>query len=157
MKYYPIAVNLSGREVLVVGGGKVAERKIDTLLESKAKIKVVSPEFTENIERLAKLRKIVLIRRKYKLFDIKGAQLIITATNDKKVNKEISRLANKKNILVNVVDNSSLSNFISPAIFHKGKAIITVYSDGKDPVLSRDLKNFLKEHWGEFLSYRDRL
>jgi len=58
---------------------------------------------------------------------------------------------------VNVVDRARLSDFISPALLYMPKAIVAIYTEGKDPVLSRDLKNFLKERWDEFLSYRDRL
>ena len=69
----------------------------------------------------------------------------------------MSLWARKRSILVNVVDDPDLSDFISPAVFRSHNALVTVYSDGKNPVLSRDLKNYLKEQWNDFIAYRDRL
>lgn len=156
MKYYPIAVDLFGKQALVVGGGKVAERKTISLLKGRAGIRVVSPVLTPRLNRLAKSGKIAWNKRCVSKKDINGADIIIAATGNSAVNKNVSKWAKEKNVLVNVVDNSGLSDFISPAIVRQGKALIAVYTDGKDPVLSRDLKNYLKDHWDAFLSYRRR-
>lgn len=155
--YYPIALKLKGKDVLVVGGGQVAERKAKTLLSFGAQVKVVSPILTSKLKKLYLQRKIRWIKRKVESCDFKGISLVIAATNDEFVNRTVSKWAKKQNILVNVVDNAGLSDFISPAIFGKGGTVIAVSTNGKDPVLSRDLKNFLKEKWDDFLSYRDRL
>ncbi|MEW5758907.1 MAG: bifunctional precorrin-2 dehydrogenase/sirohydrochlorin ferrochelatase [Candidatus Omnitrophota bacterium] len=157
MRYYPIALNLANKKVLVVGAGKIGKRKINRLLECRAKVKVVSICANKDIRIKAKLKKIVLLRRPYKTSDTKNADLIIAATNNKTLNQRISQLANKKRVLVNVVDDSYLSNFISPAILRREKSIVAVYSDAKDPKLSKDLKNFIEDKWNEFLSYRSGL
>jgi siroheme synthase-like protein len=155
--YYPIALKVEGANVLVIGGGNVGTRKVKTLLASGAKVKVVSPLITGQLRRLYKAGKISYTKRKYKSSDLASAVLAIAATNDEKTNALVSKDARQKGILVNVVDNAKLSDFISPALLSRGRAIIAVYTDGREPVLSRDLKNFLKEHWNEFLSYRSKL
>ena len=155
--YYPVALNLEGKPAIVIGGGEVAQRKVKSLLKSGAKVKVVSPELTPDLLSLFKQRKIRLVLRKVRPGDLKAAHIIIAAKADQAVNKSISLWARRNKILVNVVDQPQLSGFISPAVLRRNKAIVAVYTDGLAPVLSRDLKNFLKEHWDDFLSYRRRL
>jgi len=157
LKYYPIALKLKNRTALVIGGGKVAERKIKTLLQFGARVRVVSPDLTAELRKLVKFRRIAWLESVVRVSDLKGADLIIAATSDVVVNKKISAWAKRRRILVNVVDGPGLSSFISPAILRIPRAIVAVYTHGLDPVLSRDLKNFLKENWDVFLSYRDRL
>ncbi|MCK9554348.1 bifunctional precorrin-2 dehydrogenase/sirohydrochlorin ferrochelatase [bacterium] len=155
--YYPIAIKLKDRTAIVVGGGKVAERKVQTLLEFGACVRVISPELTARLQKLSRFRRITWTRRVVRSSDIKGADIVIAATSDVTVNKNVSRLAKRAGIQVNVVDNPALCSFISPAVFHASDAVVAVYTHGRDPVLSRDIKNFLKEQWDVFLSYRDRL
>lgn len=155
--YYPIALRLKGRRVLIVGGGKVAERKVKKLLEIGARVRIVSPCLTVGLRKLLKDKKINWLNRAARSLDARGMDIVIAATEESAVNRDVSRWAKERGALVNVVDQPSLSSFISPAILRRRKAIIAVYTDGKDPVLSRDLKNFLKEHWDEFMSYRHRL
>lgn len=155
--YYPIALKLKGKTALVVGGGEVAERKVKTLLRFGARVRVVSPDLTPVLRRLFKFRRVTWLNRVVRSLDVDGADIIIAATSDTTVNKKISRWARRRGILVNVVDRVKLSSFISPAILPASKAVVAVYTHGRDPGLSRDLKNFLKEHWDVFLSYRNRL
>lgn len=142
---------------MVAGGGKVAARKVLSLLMAGALVKVVSPELGFRLTQLNENNKISAIKRKIRKSDLVNAALVISATDDNFVNQKVSIWAKEMNILVNVVDNSNLSTFISPAVLPKAKALVAIYTDGRDPVLSRDLKNFIKEHWDEFISYRDRL
>ena len=157
MEYYPVAVRVEGAYVLVVGGGKVAQRKVVGLLKAGARVTVISPKVTSTLDRLAKRAELTWLKRKVSKNDIAKARIVIAATNDVLVNRNVSLWSKKQKILVNIVDNSVLSTFISPAVFKKSKAIIAVNSNARDPKLSRDLKNFFKEHWNEFLSYRRRL
>jgi len=157
MNYYPIAIKLENRLALVIGGGKVAQRKILALCETGARIKVVSPKLTPLLKRLAKKKYITWIQRNVHNSDLPGAAIIIAATDNSGVNRAVSRWAERARILVNVVDKTSLSDFIAPAVFRIKRGIVTVYTDGRDPKLSRDIKNFLKEKWNDFLSYRNRL
>ena len=157
MRYYPVAVNLKRKDVLVAGGGEVAERKVKALLEAGARVKVVSPDFSAGLKRLAEAGKIRWVKRRVVSRDVFKAAVVIAATSEHDTNRKVSIWAGKAGALVNVVDKPGLSDFISPAVIRKGRVIVAVYTDGKDPVLSRDLKNFLKGHWDVFLSYRNRL
>ena len=156
-KYYPIAVNLSEKPVLVIGGGRVAERKVRTLLGTGSFIRVVSPSATPGLRRLAGQNAIKWIPRALCKKDISGREIIIAATDNKSINRKASRWAGEHRTWINVVDEKALSSFISPAVFRAKKGIITVYTGGRDPELSRDLKNFLKENWDGFVSYRSGL
>jgi len=155
--YYPIALKLKNRRAVVIGGGKVAERKVKTLLRFGARVCVVSPDLTMALRRLLKSHRITWLNRAVRPSDVDGGNFIIAATSDAAVNKKISIWAKRQGILVNVVDRANLSSFISPAILVTYKAVVAVHTHGRDPALSRDLKNFLKENWDVFLSYRRRL
>lgn len=157
MNYLPIAVRLKNRRVIVVGAGKIAERKICNLLDADAEVYVVSPRATSYIRRLVKSGDIKWLRREVVRSDVRGATLIVSATDKKAVNRYVSQWGREFQIPVNVVDNPSISDFISPALLRFKKLLIAVYTDGKEPVLSRDLKNYLKENWDDFISYRNRL
>ena len=156
MKYHPIALKLDGQNVNVIGGGPIAERKILGLIKTGADVKVVSPRLTSKLTGLVAKGTISWRKGSVAKNDIESAKIVIAATSDKRVNSQVSRWAQELGAWVNVVDNSALSNFISPAVLRRGKAFVSVHTDGKDPELSRDLKNFLKERWDDFLSYRDR-
>lgn len=156
-RYYPVAIDIKDSLVVVAGGGRVAERKILSLLGAQADVRVISPDLTLKLKRLAKSGRIEWLRRKVRNDDFPKARIVIAATDDAGVNKNVSKWARERKILVNVVDTPVLSDFISSAFFRKRKTIVSVYTDGREPELSRDLKNFIKEHWDEFLSYRDRL
>lgn len=157
MRYYPIAVRLKNQLVVIIGGGNIAERKVLNLLKSGSRVRIVSPRLTSTLHSIYRKGGLEWLSHRVKKSDLQNSQLVITATNNKRINQDVSRWAKKQRIWVNVVDQPGLSNFISVAFSHIGKAIIAVYTDGKDPALSRDLKNFMKEHWDDFLSYRRKL
>jgi len=155
-KYYPIALELSKKLALVIGGGRVAERKVRALLTTGCRTRLISPTATPALKQMAKQGNIKWICRRARLRDLTGARIVIAATNDRSANEKMSSWARQLRIWINVVDKKDLSDFISPAVFHARSGTVTVYTDGKDPAFSRDLKNFLKEHWDDFLSYRNR-
>ena len=157
LKYFPIALAIKNKRVIVIGAGKVAERKILNFLKADACISVIAPFATSHVKKLAKENRIKWLPREVRKSDIDKALLVVSATNKAALNKHISSWARKKKIHVNVVDNPGISDYISQAILRFRKTLITVYTDAEDPRLSRDLKNYLKEKWHDFLSYRDRL
>ncbi|MFH1772520.1 MAG: NAD(P)-dependent oxidoreductase [Candidatus Omnitrophota bacterium] len=157
MKFFPIALSLNDKNVLVVGAGEVSLRKTKSFLASGAKVEVIAPLACSGIVRLSKSKKIRWIRRNVKRSDVNARDLVVSAADNRITNNKVSMWAKKLGVLVNVVDAPLISDFISLAVIRKQKAIVAVYTDARDPVLPRDLKNFLKEKRDEFLSYRCRI
>ncbi|MDP8262171.1 MAG: bifunctional precorrin-2 dehydrogenase/sirohydrochlorin ferrochelatase [Candidatus Ancaeobacter aquaticus] len=156
MKYFPIAVLLKDKKVVVVGGGRIAERKVRLLIKAGANITVVSPTVTTYLSNLYTKGVLQWKERNVRGSDIKKSVLVIAATNDLAVNEKVSMWAQQENILVNVVDNKKHSTYISPAVVRHKEVLVTVYTDGQDPELSRDIKKYLKDNWDEFILYRNR-
>ena len=116
MDHLPIFINLRQKPCLVVGGGDIALRKINLLLKAQASITCISPVFCDGLNDLAKENVLNLVKKNFEASDISDHSVIISATNDSKVNAEVSRLAHKLRIPVNVVDSPDLSSFIMPSI-----------------------------------------
>lgn len=157
LKYYPVGLNILNKDVLVVGAGRVAERKVRQLRSFGAKVSVVAPEVSRYIARLSKDSSIKLFKRMYRPSDISGARLVIAATSDAKTNEKVSADAHKRNIFVNVAGRGLQSDFISSAVIRHKRLVISVSTDGKYPVLSKRFKEFLKEKIDEFDAGRDQL
>jgi precorrin-2 dehydrogenase/sirohydrochlorin ferrochelatase len=149
--YYPVFLNLKDRKIVVVGGGKVAERKILALLRSGADPTVISPEITGKIEREKKRGRIKHIRRQYRKGDLRGVFLVIAATDSSAINENISRDAP---CLVNVVDTPRLCNFIVPSVMKRGAMTIAISTGGISPALSRSIRKELEKlYQSEFSEY----
>jgi siroheme synthase-like protein len=145
--YYPVCLNVINKSCLIVGGGKVAERKVLSLLDAGGLIKVVSPKVTSELARLAEQGKVSWIKREYRKSDLKQVYLVIAATDKKRLNCQISQDARRKGVLVNVVDEPELSDFITPAVVKRGKLIISVSTSGTCPALARWIKQELEEKY----------
>ncbi|HOV80195.1 MAG TPA: bifunctional precorrin-2 dehydrogenase/sirohydrochlorin ferrochelatase [Bacillota bacterium] len=152
---YFISLDLEGKHCLVVGGGRIAERKVMTLLECGALVRVVSPEITPVLRELAEERKISYRRGVYKTSDLEGVFLAIGSTNREDVNRQVADDCSARNIIVNIVDNPEKSNFYVPAVLKRGSLTIAVSTDGKSPMLARKIKEDLERiygaQYGEFL------
>lgn len=149
--YYPLFVHLSGKRAVVVGGGKVAERKIRPLVKAGARVMVVSPVVTRGIERMVEKGLIEYRARSYRKGDLDGAFLVIAATDSSSVNEEVSRHAP---CLVNVVDTPHLCNFIVPSTLRRGPLKIAISTSGVSPALSRTIRRELEALYGsEFSRY----
>jgi precorrin-2 dehydrogenase / sirohydrochlorin ferrochelatase len=154
---YPIHVDLSGKEVVVAGGGPVAYRKIRDLLKEKASVTVISPETVREIQELNEQKKLKWIARDIKCVDYEKAFLIIAATNSKKVNSEIASTTSA-NQLVNVADQPHLGNFIIPSVVKRGKLVLSVSTSGASPSLSISIKKELQQKYSkDYESYLDFL
>lgn len=140
MDYLPIFVNLVKKNCLVVGGGDIAFRKTIFLLKAGAIVECVAIDFCQDLIDLSKNNNLILTIKKFDKKDIKNRFLIISATNNEILNAEVSMLAKEANILVNVVDSPSMSNFISPAVVDRYPLLIAISSAGKAPVLSRIIR-----------------
>jgi siroheme synthase-like protein len=138
--HYPLFLDISGRLCIVIGGGRIAERKVAMLLKFNAKVKLISPIMTVVLSKLSKSGKINVIERKYEAGDLDGASLVFAATNRKEINNRIKEEAETKGILVNVVDDPALCDFIVPSIVKKNPIIIAISTSGVLPALSKKLR-----------------
>lgn len=143
MKYYPVFLNLTGKLCVVVGGGDVAERKVNSLLESDASVRVISPLITEGLSGLSRDGSITHIHRRYKKSDLEGAFLVIAATSDMSVNKQVS--ADAEDIPVNIVDVPDLCSFIVPSVVKRGPLTLAVSTSGVSPALSKSIRKELEQ------------
>lgn len=146
MKTYPIClVGLENRRSVVIGGGKVAARKAQSLLEAGASVSAISPEFCPEFSALGGPQAAVeMIPRAYQSGDLAGAFLVIAATDDPQVNQAVWREALQQGCLVNVVDDPQHSNFIVPAVVQRGEIKIAVTTGGASPALARRLRERLE-------------
>ena len=149
MKQYPVNLDVERRKCVVVGGGKVAEKKVLGLLECGAEVNVISPHLVANLKELSDKRVIKYLKRAYKPGDLKGAYLVVASTNSHKVNRRVGEEARRLGILVNVVSAPSLSDFSVPAVLRRGEFMLTVSTSGKSPALSRRLRMELEEAFGD--------
>ena len=149
MKYYPIHLDIKNRNCLVVGGGAVGTRKVNTLLECGARVSVVSPEPTRQLTKLASQGAITLARRAYRSADLDGAFLVIGATDDEGLNQQISNDAALTNTLCNIADRPEVCNFILPSIIQRGDLVITISTSGKSPALAKQLRQKLETQFGK--------
>jgi len=140
MHFFPIFLQLNQQKCLVVGAGEIAARKIEILSKSGALITVLAPSFSPSIQTLKKKLPLTLIKKSFESADAEGYRLIVSATDNQAVNELVSQTANNLNILVNVVDNPKLCQFIFPAIIDRSPIIAAISSGGKAPVLARLLK-----------------
>lgn len=146
---YPAILILDGRLGVVVGGGTVAERKVRTLLDAGAKVRVVSDAVTERLARQAEAGEIELVRRRYERGDLAGAAVAIAATDDAEVNRGVYEEATAGGIPVNVVDDPPHCTFIAPSIVRRGDLLIAISTGGKAPALAVRIRERLERDFGE--------
>ncbi|MCF8024516.1 MAG: bifunctional precorrin-2 dehydrogenase/sirohydrochlorin ferrochelatase [Desulfobacteraceae bacterium] len=149
MKYFPVYLDIKGRRCLVVGGGPVALRKAQGLLEAGARVTAVSPEFSEGFTLLAGSASFETIRRSYRSTDLDEKFLVIGATDNNELNRKISRDAQSLNILCNIADVPEACNFILPSVVHRGDLMIAISTSGKSPAFARHLRKQLEKQFGE--------
>ena len=149
MSYYPILVNLRGQKAVVVGGGKVAERKIQTLLRCEAVVQVVSRDLTGTLQQYVEEGKITYLGDAFRESQLDGAFMVIAATDDPELNRKVSLAAKRQNLLINAVDQPEDCNFIVPSILQRGDLIIAVSTSGKSPALARKIRQELEATFGD--------
>lgn len=142
MSYFPFFADIENRRALVVGGGKVAARKIEKLLPFGPEIVVVSPSVCSEIQAM---KGIEIIERKFTEDLLTGCAFVIAATDDRKVNREISEKCREKNIPVNSVDDLSGCSFVFPAIVKDGEAVVGISTGGKSPAASAWLRRKIEK------------
>ena len=155
--YYPVFMDLQGKKVLVVGGGRVAARKVLDLLSCQAKVTVVSPRLEPQLKRWAQGGEITSFIEEYNADFLQGAALVIGATSDTQVNRRIAADCKERNIHVNIVDVPALCTFFVPALLRQGPLTIAVSTGGKSPAFARRIREELQDTYsrehGEFVDY----
>ena len=146
--YYPVYIQLQEQPCVVIGGGKIAEGKVQGLLTAGAKVKVISPDLTSYLRTLSKENVIEHIERTYQTGDLTGAFMVICATDQVEINHKVWQEASANRQLVNVVDDTPRCNFIAPAILRKGDLTLAISTAGKAPALAVRLKERLQEQLG---------
>ena len=158
---YPVNIRIRDRLCVIIGGGRVALRKLKGLLEEGARVRVVSPGVIPEIESLAESKNVELIKSPYSREAIEGAFLVFCATDDRVVNSKAAEDAENLGILVNCADDLEKSSFTLPGSVKRGELLITVSTGGASPELSRLLRKRLQqefgEHWGEWLERLKKL
>lgn len=135
--YYMACLDLTGRSVLVVGGGRVALEKVDGLLVSGARVTVVAPQIVGELA----ARDIELIRREYRTEDLDGRFLVVAVTSTSSVNRRVFREAEARSLLCNVADVPELCSFILPAVHRQGPIAVAVSTGGASPALAQRLRD----------------
>jgi precorrin-2 dehydrogenase / sirohydrochlorin ferrochelatase len=152
VQYYPAHLDLRGHPCVVIGGGEVAERKVNTLLEAGARVTIVSPTLTATLAALADTHEIVHHARPYRRGDLAGAWLAYAATGDEAVHAEAAAEAAEARVFLNVVDRPQLCGFIVPAIVDRDPVTIAVSTGGASPALAKrlaaELRATVGPEWG---------
>ena len=144
---FPVFLDIKGRSCVVIGGGKVAERRVKKLLRCNASVKVISPHLSPGLSQLASKGGIQVVNRRYKRGDLGHAFMVIVASDDLKINEEVTCEAKSKNILINVANNVELSHFTVPAVVRRGELAVAISTAGKSPALAKKIRSQLEQYF----------
>jgi precorrin-2 dehydrogenase/sirohydrochlorin ferrochelatase len=146
---YPMFLNISGKRCVVIGGGQVARRKVRTLLEHGASVEVISPDLCPELNKLVETGEVKVRRRRYQAGDLPGAFLVITASDDSEINRQVVKEAKGKSVLVNATDDPENSDFIAPSSVRRGDMTIAISTTGRSPALARKIRTRLEKEFGD--------
>lgn len=144
MRYYPVLLDVDGKAVVVIGGGEIALRKVEGLLDAGAVVTVVSPELHSDLARLVDERRVSWIQREYRPGDLDGYKLAFVGTDDRSINATVAREGKERGVWVNAVDDADNCDFIMPGIIRRGDLIVAVSTSGGSPAMARKLREELE-------------
>ncbi|WP_052447271.1 precorrin-2 dehydrogenase/sirohydrochlorin ferrochelatase family protein [Clostridium polynesiense] len=145
--FMPLMIDFKDKNVVIIGGGKVAFRKCVTILKYGGIITVISPDFVEEFKSIQ--NKITLIKEPYNSCYLKDAYLIVAATNNREINKEISDYCKRNSAFCNVSDSLEESSVIFPSTITRGDLSLSISTSGKVPFLNKKIKKELESIYGE--------
>lgn len=148
MSLYPVFLKLEGRKVLIVGGGSVAEQKIEGVLRSATDVTVIAPEVTDRIRSWLDQGRLRYLGGEYRTGMAQGYFLVIAATDSEAVNRAVYEEAREWGALANVVDDPSYCNFYAPAVVSRGDFQIAISTGGSSPALAQQVRRELEEKYG---------
>ncbi len=143
MKYYPVFLRVAGRPCLVIGGGSVAQQKAESLLRAGAQVTVISPQLNPGLSALAAAGQIEHRQRPYASGDVHGFSLAYAATGDGALHTRIKRDAQDAGVLLNVVDQPHLCDFIVPSVVQRGDLLVAASTSGTSPALAKRIRQDL--------------
>ena len=143
-RYYPAFIDVRGRECVVFGGGPLGEEKTLKLLECGARVRVIAPEVEETVAELAEAGKVEWARREYRSGDLAGAFIAISAAENDFTDRRIHAEAERRNVLLNVVDVTHLCTFIAPSVARRGEVTVATSTGGASPALARTFREKLE-------------
>jgi precorrin-2 dehydrogenase/sirohydrochlorin ferrochelatase len=149
MAYYPIFVEMKGRRCVVIGGGTVAQRKVEGLLRAGASVTVISHTVAEQLRLLAEAGRIGRVARPYQPGDLAGFQFAFVATDDAAVTAAVRREAEKLGVLMNAADDPAQCDFILPSVLHREDLTVAVATGGASPALSKAIREELELYFTE--------
>jgi len=159
--YYPLFLELKEIPCVVIGGGEVAFRKVHSLAGCGAKVLVVSPRLVRKLRQLVKRSQILWRPRGFRVQDLKGARLVVAATDQPSLNERIGRLAKGRGLWVNVVDQPDQGSFIVPSVVRKGAMVLAISTGGRSPALAKwirqDLEDRYRLEWDQWVDQMGRL
>lgn len=147
MGFYPLFLELAGRACVVIGGGAVAERKVEGLLQVEASVTVISPTLSDRLEAWKTEGRIRHLRRDYGPGDLAGSQLAFVATDDGEVNAAVAREGRERGVWVNAADDPAHCDFILPSVLRRGPLAVAVATGGSSPALSRAVREELEAYF----------
>jgi precorrin-2 dehydrogenase/sirohydrochlorin ferrochelatase len=149
MGYYPVFLKLDGRPCVVIGGGVVAERKVEGLLQVGAAVTVISPNLTERLRFWVTDRQVSHLAREYQSGDLAGHELVFVATDNHEVNKAVFGEALERGVWVNAADDPSHCDFVLPSVLRRGELVVAVATGGSSPALSQAIRKELDAYFTE--------
>lgn len=155
-QYFPLFVDISDKKIVVVGAGKIAARRVKTLVDFGAAIVVVAPQISQELEQMEQEHKITIIRREYQREDIYDAWMVLATTDNHKLNEEIYSVAKCLGALVNVASNREKCDFHFPGIVKKDSYVVGINASGKDHHGAAVLREKISEVLEEFEGSNDR-
>lgn len=158
--HLPVMLKVEGALCLVIGGGRVAERKSAALLEAKANVRIISPSVSEALDRLHREGRVDIRRRPYRSGDLDepGILLVVAATDDPGTNRLVCAAARERGLLVNDSSGAGGGNIDLPAAVRRGRLVLSVYTSQASPALARRIKRRLEEEFpAEYAGYVDFL
>lgn len=145
----PVVLELTGRRCLVVGGGSVAERKVEALLAASARVTVVSRCVTTALQVHARAGHLRLVMRRYRDHDLAGQALVFVATGDHVLNAAVTRDARARGVWVNTADDPSHCDFTLPSVLRRSELTVAVSTGGTSPALARAIREELESYFTE--------
>lgn len=147
--YFPVFIDMTGRTVLIAGAGKIALRRVRTLLQFGACIRVVAPDICRELEEMEAEGKLRTECRAYQPGDAQGAALVIAATDSREANRQIWEDCRMAGVPVNVADDKELCDFYFPSVVMTEEAVVGISSGGNDPGKTKEIRRKIEKTLGQ--------